>query len=87
MNVIKGIFNAIANPRVYFILMVLTLVAVVWKREKVASNAVGYGALGIFTLFFALGLAWWYHRSDRRLRERLAGTRAVPFVDPSEARS
>ena len=55
MNVIKGIFNAVANPKVYFILMALTLVAVVWKREKVASNAVGYGALGIFTLFFALG--------------------------------
>src|SRR5436305_7018529 len=55
MNVIKGIFNAVANPKVYFILMVLTLVAVVWKREKVASNAVGYGALGIFTLFFGLG--------------------------------
>lgn len=36
------------------------------------------------TLLFALGLAWWYHRGDRRLRARLASTHAVPFVDPSE---
>src|SRR5437588_2421135 len=55
MNVIKGIFNAVADPRVYFILMVIALVTIVWKRESVASNAVGYGALGVFTLFFVLG--------------------------------
>src|SRR6059058_5199908 len=55
MNVIKGIFNAVADPRVYFILMVIALVMVVWKRESVASNAVGYGALAVFTLFFVLG--------------------------------
>src|SRR6476620_9890179 len=55
MDLIKGIFNAVADPRLYFILMVLTLVTIVWKREAVASNAVGYGALGVFTLFFFLG--------------------------------
>ena len=32
MNVIKGIFNAVADPRVYFILMVIALVTIVWKR-------------------------------------------------------
>jgi hypothetical protein len=55
MNVIKGIFNAVANPRVYFLLMVLALVGVVWKREVVATNAFGYGALAVFGLFFVLG--------------------------------
>jgi len=55
MNFIKGIFNAVADPRVYFLLMVLALVGVVWKREVVATNAFGYGALAIFGLFFVLG--------------------------------
>src|SRR6267143_1312547 len=55
MNVIKGIFNAVADPRVYFLLMVLALVGVVWKREVVATNAFGYGALAVFGLFFVLG--------------------------------
>jgi hypothetical protein len=55
MNVIKGIFNAVADPRVYFLLMVLALVGVVWKREVVATNAFGYGVLAVFGLFFVLG--------------------------------
>jgi hypothetical protein len=55
MNFIKGIFNAVADPRVYFLLMVLALVGVVWKREVVATNAFGYGALAVFGLFFVLG--------------------------------
>src|SRR5437763_274054 len=55
MNVIKGLFNAVANPRVYFLLMVLALVGVVWKREVVATNAFGYSALAVFGLFFGLG--------------------------------
>jgi hypothetical protein len=55
MDFIKGIFNAVADPRVYFLLMVLALVGVVWKRESIASNAFGYGALAVFTLFFVLG--------------------------------
>ncbi len=37
------------------------------------------------TLFFALFLAWWYHRGDRRVRERLRPMCQVPFVDPSES--
>ena len=55
MDFIKGIFNAIADPRLYFILMVAALVAMVWKREAFASKAVGYGLLIFLTLFFALG--------------------------------
>ena len=55
MNLIKGIFNAVADPRVYFLLMVLALASVVWKRESIASNAFGYGALAVFTAFFVLG--------------------------------
>ena len=55
MNLIKGIFNAVADPRVYFLLMVLSLVGIVWKREVIATNAFGYGALAVFGLFFVLG--------------------------------
>ena len=55
MNAIKNIFNAVADPRVYFLVMVCMLGLIVWKREKIATNAVGYGALGVFTLFFFLG--------------------------------
>ena len=55
MDFIKGIFNAIADPRLYFVLMVLTLVMLVWKRESLASNAAGYGLLALFAAFFVLG--------------------------------
>jgi hypothetical protein len=55
MDFIKGIFNILANPRLYFFLMVLSLVLMVWKREVFASKRVGYGLLVFFTLFFALG--------------------------------
>ncbi len=55
MNLIKSIFNAVADPRIYFFLMVLALVGVVWKRESIASNAFGYGALAVFAVFFGLG--------------------------------
>jgi hypothetical protein len=55
MDFIKGIFNVIADPRLYFLLMVLSLVFMVWKREVFASKAVGYGVLIFLTLFFALG--------------------------------
>jgi hypothetical protein len=55
MNFIKGIFNFAANPRLYFFLMISALVLLVWKREKIATSLFGYGALAVFTLFFALG--------------------------------
>jgi hypothetical protein len=52
---VKGIVNAIADPRLFFLLAVAALVVVVWKRQVVASNAVGYGLLGILSVFFAFG--------------------------------
>ena len=55
MDFIKGIFNFIADPRLYFFLMVAALVGMVWKREIFTSKAVGYGVLVFLTLFFGLG--------------------------------
>ena len=55
MDFIKGIFNVLADPRLYFLLMVLSLVFMVWKRDVFISKAVGYGLLLFLTLFFALG--------------------------------
>ncbi len=55
MELIKWFFNAIADPRLYFGLMVLALVGMVWKREIFTSKAVGYGILLFLTLFFGLG--------------------------------
>src|SRR5256886_17405732 len=47
--------NAVADPRVFFILAVGALVVVVWKRELVASTAVGYGLLALLGVFLAFG--------------------------------
>jgi hypothetical protein len=55
MGVIKGIANAVADPRLFFLLAAAGLVVVLWKREVVASNSVGYGALGLLGLFFVFG--------------------------------
>ena len=55
MDFIKEIFNVLADPRLYFFLMVLALVLMVWKREVFTSKLVGYGVLIFLTLFFALG--------------------------------
>ncbi len=55
MELIKWFFNAIADPRLYFGLMVVALVGMVWKREVFISKAVGYGMLIFLTLFFGLG--------------------------------
>jgi hypothetical protein len=52
---IKTIFNAVADPRLFFLLAVAGLALVVWKREQVASNAIGYGGLGILLAFFVFG--------------------------------
>src|SRR5215216_3047030 len=55
MGFIKGIFNAVADPRLFFALAVVALVVIVWKREVIASNAVGYGLLAVLGLFFVWG--------------------------------
>src|SRR4051812_43379547 len=55
MNAIKALFNAVANPWVFFSLAVAALAVVLWQRERVASSAVGYGALGLLAAFFLFG--------------------------------
>src|SRR6187399_476500 len=55
MGLIKGIINAIADPRLFFLLAVVLLIGVVWQREKIVGNAVGYGGLGLLAVFFGFG--------------------------------
>jgi hypothetical protein len=55
MGMIKSAINAVADPRLFFMLAVVGLVVMVWKRELVASNAVGYGLLGLLAVFFIFG--------------------------------
>ena len=55
MNFIKGIFNAVADPKYFFVLAVAALFVVLWQREKIASNLVGYGGLGLLGAFFIFG--------------------------------
>ena len=55
MGFIKGIINAVADPRLFFMLAVVALFLVIWKREKVAANAFGYGTLGLLLVFFVFG--------------------------------
>src|SRR5262245_38880224 len=56
MGFVKGIFNAVADPRLFFILAVVGLAVMVWKREQFAANAVGYGMLALAGVFFAFGI-------------------------------
>lgn len=66
---------------------VLTAAPATPVEEGVSNNTqliLVFLAVLVGTLFFALGLAWWYHRGDRRVRARLTGMHAVDFVDPSE---
>ena len=56
MGFVKSIFNAVADPRLFFLLAVGLLALLVWKRERAASNAVGYGILGFLGVFFAFGI-------------------------------
>ena len=55
MGVIKGFFNTLADPRLFFILACVGLVLMVWKRERIASNLAGYGLLGLLAAFFLFG--------------------------------
>jgi hypothetical protein len=55
MNFIKGIFNAVADPKLFFIIACGLLAVMLWKRERIAANAVGYGAIGFLTAFFIFG--------------------------------
>ena len=55
MGFIKGLINAVADPRLFFLLAVGALAVALWKREQIASNAVGYGALAFLGVFFLFG--------------------------------
>src|SRR5206468_5932173 len=55
MGFIKSAINALADPRLFFMLAVLALVVMVWKRETVASSTVGYSLLGLLAVFFIFG--------------------------------
>jgi hypothetical protein len=55
MDIIKGLFNAVADPRIFFFMTVAALVFMIWKREIFALNAVGYGLLAFSTLFVIFG--------------------------------
>jgi Ca2+/Na+ antiporter len=55
VGAVKGLFNALADPRLFFILAVVALVVMIWKREQMASNVVGYGMLAMLGVFFLFG--------------------------------
>ena len=55
MDFVKGFFNALADPRLFFILAVVSLIVMIWKREQLASNAAGYGMMIGLTIFFLVG--------------------------------
>jgi hypothetical protein len=55
MGFIKGIINAVADPRLFFMLAVAGLALLVWKRDRIASTAVGYALLGGLGIFFVFG--------------------------------
>jgi hypothetical protein len=55
MGLIKGVINAVADPRLFFLLALASLGVIVWKREQLASKAAGYGLLGGLTAFFIFG--------------------------------
>jgi hypothetical protein len=56
MDAIKGFINLFSDPRLFFVLSVVALVVIVWKREAFAKNAVGYGLMGFLAVFFTFGL-------------------------------
>jgi hypothetical protein len=55
MGFLEGIVNYVTDPKKFFVLAVVALFLLLWKREKVASNAFGYGVIGFLALFFVFG--------------------------------
>jgi Cytochrome b(C-terminal)/b6/petD len=55
MELIKGFFNLLADPRLFFFLTCGALALIVWKREAFAENRMGYGVLLGLTIFFLFG--------------------------------
>jgi hypothetical protein len=55
MQLLKGVINSLANPRLFFLMSVAGLVFMIWKREVFSRKAVGYGLLGFLALFLVFG--------------------------------
>jgi hypothetical protein len=55
MGFLKGIINYITDPKIFLALAVVGLGVLLWQREKIASNAFGYGVLGALAVFFGFG--------------------------------
>src|SRR5262245_28944286 len=56
MGLIKGLINALTRPELFFALAIGGLALILWQREKIASNTVGYGTFGVLGAFFICGL-------------------------------
>ena len=74
MDLIKGLVNAAADPRLFFTLACVGLAVMVWKRESIASNAFGYGMFALLSLFFVFGIF------DANFRAIVAKPDNVPIV-------
>jgi hypothetical protein len=74
MDAIKEFVNLFADPRLFFVVSVIGLAAVVWKRELFSRDAVGYGLMAFLGVFFAFGLA------DENFRLIIAKPDNVPIV-------
>jgi hypothetical protein len=74
MDFLKGIVNAVADPRLFFTLACVGLALMVWKRDRIASNAFGYGMLGLLGVFFLFGVF------DANFRTIVAKPDNVPIV-------
>ena len=55
MDILKDFLNMMADPRVFFTLSAALLAIIVWKRELLAENWVGYGSLALLGVFFLWG--------------------------------
>ena len=74
MDALKEFFNFFADPRAFFLLTVVALFVIVWKRETFSKDSVGYGILGFLAIFFAFGL------TDENFRLIVAKPDNVPIV-------
>jgi cytochrome b/b6/petD-like protein len=54
--VIKGLIDAVADPKWFFLLAIAGLAILLWQREKIVSSVAGYGALGALGAFFVFGV-------------------------------
>ena len=55
MQIIKDFFNVISNPRIFFLMTVVGLVLLIWKRERFAEKIWGYAILGFLAVFLVFG--------------------------------